>query len=1077
MSVDHRRPYVFVARQFLDRTNVVAIGQQVWPMQDDANLHDVRFVSTKFGWAVGDHGVIWKTVDGGRNWELVPSPVTCPLRHICFLTDRIGWIAGGGIVPYTRLGYGVLLFTEDGGRNWRVLAADRRGLKNPRAVLEQIARTTDPRSVRKTAPWARLPALQYVKFFGLKIGVAVGDASREFPTGVMTTVDGGRNWQPVVGRQRAGWRAAEFIRPSVGVAAGMRGEISLIGSGRMLKPAIEDPGLRAIRDITLQSDDSGWMVGDGGLVRRTGSGGVTWKDPAGPLPPEVRDLFNFKAVARKGKHVWIAGSPGSVVWHSNNDGRTWTKQFTGQTVPIHALSFPTESVGWAVGAMGTMLYTNDGGQTWFPIRGKGRRAAMMTLHGRADDVSFPLIVKQSADLGYRSVVLLPARADIGPDGHTSLDLDLRLSEAVTIAGGSAGSIGWRFPVAIPGIEHDQKKLTADWNRRAEGRLRETMLGGLVARIRTWRPDVIVIDKPAANDAVTNLLNSALVQAVRLAGDPTAFIKQSETAGLNVWKVSKVYWRLPAGDSGHTHVSPLEYLPRLHTTVQFAASHAAGRIHGVRTHSATREAYRLILDRVGGNDSAVHHDFFTGIAIAPGSAARRMLLPWNDKDAETQQKLAKKQRNFQAFAEKALDDPRVAAQMIAQLDYITDGMNPQQAALQILQLAEDYKRRSQWELAEAAMIELVSRYPTAPAAIDGMQWLFQLWTGAEPVWQRVRKVKVGRRRMHHDLADHARRFERAKQQLGTSVFDRDVLREEPDPLQYIEAPESNKIDRNDERRLKGVRHWNDQALKLASLIRKVDTEKYQSPEIQFPLAALLRARGAGRVADRSYRRYQLAGKDDPWKQTADSELWMLAPNSQPPKTVNQCKPATSRPVLDGVLADECWVDAKSMPLTPSKDADPVATGGYVQMSYDREYLYLAGNIPRAAGLPRDMPVKNRTRHDADVSRFDRVSFFIDVDRDYATYYTLTIDQRGFAVESCFGDKAWNPKWYVAVDANEKSWRFEAAIPLSELVPRAPGRNHAWAIGVVRTMPAIGLQSWTHPAGATPRPESFGLLRFE
>ena len=50
-------------------------------------------------------------------------------------------------------------------------------------------------------------------------------------------------------------------------------------------------------------------------------------------------------------------------------------------------------------------------------------------------------------------------------------------------------------------------------------------------------------------------------------------------------------------------------------------------------------------------------------------------------------------------------------------------------------------------------------------------------------------------------------------------------------------------------------------------------------------------------------------------------------------------------------------------------------------------------------------------------------------------------------------------------------------MTELVPGPPVKKGVWAVGIVRTMPAVGLQSWTHPAGSRPRPESFGLLRFD
>ena len=41
-----------------------------------------------------------------------------------FLTDRVGWIVGGGTTPYTRQGYGVVLFTDDGGVTWQQPATD-----------------------------------------------------------------------------------------------------------------------------------------------------------------------------------------------------------------------------------------------------------------------------------------------------------------------------------------------------------------------------------------------------------------------------------------------------------------------------------------------------------------------------------------------------------------------------------------------------------------------------------------------------------------------------------------------------------------------------------------------------------------------------------------------------------------------------------------------------------------------------------------------------------------------------------------------------------------------------------------
>ena len=102
---------------------------------------------------------------------------------------------------------------------------------------------------------------------------------------------------------------------------------------------------------------------------------------------------------------------------------------------------------------------------------------------------------------------------------------------------------------------------------------------------------------------------------------------------------------------------------------------------------------------------------------------------------------------------------------------------------------------------------------------------------------------------------------------------------------------------------------------------------------------------------------------------------------------------------------------------------------------------------------------------------------DVDRDYASFWSLTIDHRGWPAESCFGDATWNPQWFIAAGGDEQYWTVEAAIPLAELGPKKPQVRDVWAIGIQRIIPRVGLQSFTTPAAVEPRPEGFGLMVFE
>ena len=51
--------------------------QAAW--RNDAELADVTFVDALHGWAVGDHGAIWHTANGGEHWHPQHSPVRCSI--------------------------------------------------------------------------------------------------------------------------------------------------------------------------------------------------------------------------------------------------------------------------------------------------------------------------------------------------------------------------------------------------------------------------------------------------------------------------------------------------------------------------------------------------------------------------------------------------------------------------------------------------------------------------------------------------------------------------------------------------------------------------------------------------------------------------------------------------------------------------------------------------------------------------------------------------------------------------------------------------------------------------------------
>jgi hypothetical protein len=149
------------------------------------------------------------------------------------------------------------------------------------------------------------------------------------------------------------------------------------------------------------------------------------------------------------------------------------------------------------------------------------------------------------------------------------------------------------------------------------------------------------------------------------------------------------------------------------------------------------------------------------------------------------------------------------------------------------------------------------------------------------------------------------------------------------------------------------------------------------------------------------------------------------------------------------------------------------------------LYLAIVCPRFAGVDYARDEQPRPR-DGDLSQRDRVTLTLDADRDYATGWELTVDNRGWTGDRCWGDAAWNPQWFVAAGPEAEPlsldpvWTAEAAIPWSALARQAPRAGEPWALSIARTIPGGPGERWPSGAKDEPAPTgpaAFGVLLFE
>jgi photosystem II stability/assembly factor-like uncharacterized protein len=973
---------------------------------NDARLSDVCFVDDQFGWAVGDRGVVWHTEDGGRQWRLQRCGVNCTLQSVYFINRKIGWAAGGSAQPYSHIGSGVLLATRDGGLTWT---------SNARLLL---------------------PALKRILFTDPEHGWAIGFPSAMYPSGVFTSDDMGRSWRPLTGAGGSTWLTGDFLTSTAGALAGCYATAATAKHGDIEPIRINDSALQNIRQLRLVPPVYGWLVGDGGLVMLTVNAGAAWNVPSGDFPAGAVRQFDFAALAVRGPKAWIAGTPGTRVFFTPNAGSSWSSFSTGVSTPLTAMTFVDDQHGWAVGALGTILATSDGGRTWQRQRSGGARAAILCLVAQADDVPLELLAKLSGNDGYLSAVEVLSRRDIEVRPNDEVPVAERLNQAVVAVGGSYADVAWQFPLRQTGVQITAQQYCKSANKTVPQDSSaiqydldmHALEEHIVRQLRLWRPEVVVANDINSRNAdqLGELIGKAVLQAVDKAADPTCYPEQIDAAGLSHWQVKKVYAAGESGAHGSIEITTSQFAARLGRSLADAAAEPRGLLSDCFYFSPMTLGFSPLINRIPENQQS--RDLMSSLALAPGGEARRELTNSAADNIEMLQHMALKLRNTQAILEQAEHNPAAETTLLAQNSELTRGLDDNNAGRILYHLADRYYRTGRWSMAAETFALLADRYPRHPLARPALLWLVQYYASGEAAWRRQAIQKV------------------AVQQTSTLAIDAEKL--------------EDRLDR---------------AATLGKRIERTRPELFAEPALRFPLAAAWRNQGSTRPAEQFYLVEGHNADRNAWSACAQGETSLADPKAKQPKPTQRCWKAAAKPKLDGRLDDAIWQKVESSPLK-SALKDDEQWPAVVAFAYDAEFLYIAISCRRAPGVKYEPAATSRLR-DTDLTSQDRVDVLIDIDRDFSTYYQLSVDYRGFTADCLWGDPTWNPTWFVAADMTDESWTVEAAIPFDQLTGRNPKSRDAWAVGVQRIIPGVGFQSWSTPASTNVTPEGFGYLIFE
>jgi photosystem II stability/assembly factor-like uncharacterized protein len=208
-----------------------------------------------------------------------------------------------------------------------------------------------------------------------RYGWIAGIDNVSWRTEVWRTTNGGATWNKVGSSIAAGggvgWVA--FVSRTIGVWGNGSLMRTIDGASTWRDVSPVESGI--INEVSFAGEDVAWAAttygnsAAGGEIAKTVDGGVDWKtqkaapgdDGSGGFSrvssPSVQDCYALK---------WGAGEG---VWATSDGGEAWAFRALphidgGPYASYWDIDFPGEKTGWAVGDAGTILKTNDGGETW-----------------------------------------------------------------------------------------------------------------------------------------------------------------------------------------------------------------------------------------------------------------------------------------------------------------------------------------------------------------------------------------------------------------------------------------------------------------------------------------------------------------------------------------------------------------------------------------------------------------------------------------------------------------------------------------------------------------------------------------
>lgn len=670
-------------------TRGMAAVLAVWSASASAAppIFDMHFVDASRGWAVGAHGLMLQTSDGGAVWKLHNSRDHRDLYAVFFLDESRGWIAGGSSRPYSDDVDGFLLRTVDGGETWTRSAG--------------------------------VPLIQQLVMWDLRQGAALVVPSPGWPSGIAFTADGGQTWTSPALPTATSAAALHSLGPRrLGAFSRAADPLLFAGPAINVFPAPSPSAVAAIASARAAM----WAVGDGGLMLASADG-RNWTPPA--ASPPVQDWSHVAAYQR---HLWLAARNGDDLWISHDHGASWRSSATGLHGSVTNLKFVDERRGWISSDYGEIAATSDGGGSWQIQRpAQSPRCDVLVIAATPRDIPWEAIIQLAELEGQTCELHVIAASEEG--GAASV------AAAMRFAGGQSATISRRFPLPYdPTPLRDPLRLAdsapcdlesawRSWEAQHASLASTVMMRELVARIRAARPETILVSAPL-DQPTGRKLQALSITAVEAAGDSQRVV-EAGGATTPAWVTNNVFLARSGNAAGGLSIAVGRLVPTRGTTLEELAESAASLVEPL---PRTRSSWSFTAAK---QETAAQGHLTTQVrppreligAVADGDPLAA------SRDAAT------RRRRWEALLAAAVADQPSNPAAVSRAMQLAEAESRGAGGRLAYWAAAELARQGMHEVAANVLLDLVAASPADAYSAPALRWLARYYGSRELTFHR------------------------------------------------------------------------------------------------------------------------------------------------------------------------------------------------------------------------------------------------------------------------------------------------------------------------------------------------------